>query len=372
MAEGERTTQDDPLRTCRQDDGAVIAATFSLLYLTVVTPPPEAAPRILADPVTEYGARGPMRLCVAGLAIIARDGEGVHVVGPVLRVMNDDYLVAITAIPARDPVLRGRQGVPLPLEGGLVAYPYAGVLPSGLGETALATDRVRYVVYPTGTRSGGVIVGSSAFNGTDSDRTVLPRLRLAGAGAAGCVRPLSFTSDQSGHVDVDAARRAGFERYGYGQSIALYPPQPFVGPGYHCQGGIGFRVEPDETLLRPWRPLGVGTSYLTHDGITIKISGPSKPLSRRDPQNPDEHPMSLLHESRIIYYKSRGVGPPYAPAGVREDDSWGVELGLEENSRMEIAFPPSMVGYRFLQRLEFVGKDDPRCGRDFSPSANGG
>ena len=74
--------------------------------------------------------------------------------------------------------------------------------------------------------------------------------------------------------------------------------------------------------------------------------------------------MSLVHETRIIYYKSRGVGPPYAEPGVREDGSWSVELGRESNSRLEIAFPASEktpVGFRFLERLEFAGQDDPRC-----------
>lgn len=340
------------------------AMLLSLLYLAAETPPlpPQLPPGIVRLRTPEFGARGPLHLCSAGLAINALDGEGIHVLGPVLRVINDDYLVVITAIPARDPVLRGRHGDPLALGEGLVAYPYAGILPSDVSEPTLAPDRVRYVVYPKSTRSEGAIVGSSAFNGSASDRTILSRLRLAAAGEAGCVRPLSFASEPFG--DAAAAEKAGFESYGIGRLIALYPPKPFVGPGYHCQGGIGFRVEPGESLLRPWKPLGDGISYLTHDGTRITVSGPSTPMVRVDPKDREEHPMSLLHETRIIYYKSRGVGPPYAEPGVREDGSWSVELGRESNSRLEIAFPASEktpVGFQFVERLEFISKDDPRC-----------
>ena len=342
---------------------AVLAAAFGLLYLAANAPPQEVAPPILADSVWAAGAHGPVRVCIGSLAINVRNGEGVHAIGTVLRIINDDYLFAITPIPPMQyPVLRERQGPPLPLDGGLIAYPYDGPLPSIVSGPTLAAGSIRYVVFPDSRRSGGVVVGASVFNGTGSDQAVLSRLTHAATNDASCVQPLSFTSDQFGHRQE--ARRAGFESNESGEAIAFYPSKPFVGPGYHCQGGIGFRIEPGESLWRPWRPLGAGTSYLTHDGITIEISGPSNPIVRADPNDPDEHPMSLLHESRIIYYKSRGVGPPYAPPGVREDGSWRVELGREQNSRLKIKFPPSIFGYQLLERLEFVSKDDPRCKHD--------
>jgi len=74
--------------------------------------------------------------------------------------------------------------------------------------------------------------------------------------------------------------------------------------------------------------------------------------------------MSLLHKSEITYYKSRGVGPPYAAPGVREDGSWLVALGAERFRKLEISFPASEktpVGFRFLERLAFVDDNDPRC-----------
>lgn len=336
-----------------------------LSLLSIATAAPERPASILTIPTPEFGARGPIRVCEQGVAIDVASGEGVHALGPVLRVINDEYLVAIVAAPPGDRMPTRAAPGRIRLAKRLAALRYFGPQPSGTAESSLEPDRVRYVISrdDAGRGTRNIVVGSSAFDGTDKDAAILARLQPVSAGARRCVRPLAFTIAGYG-PGLAAAKRAGFEAFELGQRLALYPPSPTVGPGFYCQGGIGFPIEPGETLLRPWRPLPGGTAYLTHDTVTITINAPRAAMAKADPSDIKEHPLGPLHRTRLTYYESRGTGPPYAPPGVREDGSWSVELGEEQNSRGEVSFPASQktqVGFQFLERLMVVSDQDPRC-----------
>ena len=201
----------------------------------------------------------------------------------------------------------------------------------------------------------------SAIDKSASLPDLLAHLGSASLEAEQCVRPLEFSA--TGPPPFNLAEQAGFEAQPAGYLVAYYPTNPIQGPIFHCRGGVGFAIEPGEKFLRPWKPLGVGDSGLSRDGMRIKISAPRLPMKRVDPENAREHPLSLLHKSNITYYESRGIGPPHAPPGVREDGSWEVELGKEARSRLLISFPASAstFGFSFLERLEFVDQNDPRC-----------
>lgn len=325
-----------------------------------LTPPP---------PPPQFGAYGPLRLCEGDIAIDVRVGEGVHVVGSIFRVIDDKALLAAMPAALHDDQLVNSNMILL--DNFIVAYRYAGALPdSGRRDAAFAPQgfrdgEIRYAIATNSphARSSHVhtvlIVGSPSFDGSDADKAILSRLRPGALLDPTCARPSTIAPGQAD---------ARFETTNWDGLLALYPQRPVPGPLYHCQGGIGFAVHPGESLRRPWKALGPGwdgPSYVTRDGVTVRISGPRQPLTRIDPNDAVEHPMGLLRDTRITYYKSRGVGPPYAPTGVREDGSWRIELGKDQNSGMEITFPASdktPFGFRFLERLEYVSEDDPRCG----------
>jgi len=130
-------------------------------------------------------------------------------------------------------------------------------------------------------------------------------------------------------------------------------------------GGVGFAFYAGERLLRPWKSLQVGQSYLMRGNVVVTLAGPVEPMRPTGPGDAREHPAGQLHGSGVTFYPSRGVGPPYAPPGVREDGSWLIELGKDKNSRLEIRFPAgdkALAGFALIERLEFVAPGDPRCG----------
>lgn len=306
--------------------------------------------------VEEYGARGPMLVCVGNIGIKVGPGEATHVTGSVLRVINDHYFIA--AVPSPQPTLTPSGPKPFRLDKEVGAYRFDDVSPDAAKDAplALGKDDIRYLVSnETGTV---LLVGSNLFDGSRRDRAILSRLHGVALDRPDCVRPLDFAPRRADPV------AAGFASYAEARENALYPVIPDRGPDYYCTNGIGFAIEPGETLRRPWRPLGPGMSSLLAGDVAIKITEPRDVMTRVDPDHASEHPMSLLHKSQIIFYPSRGVGPPYALPGVRETGSWRVELGWEQNSKFQISFPAgeaAQVGFAFLERLEFVDAADPRC-----------
>ncbi|MBJ7438563.1 MAG: hypothetical protein JHD35_06020 [Sphingopyxis sp.] len=349
---------------------------FAVLGLMLAAPaqatlPPPTPP--------EYGAYGPLTVCEGDLSIAVRPNEAVHLVGPIFRIINDDHLIAATpmVLPTSafmlfdGPVKHGVFTTGSALANLAIAFRYSGELPPAaapyvaFARDGFGKDDVRYAVE---TRSGAsrsdgmvsmLIVASPSFDGTDADKTILARFQLNAADASACVRPADLSAGKADYGVASFVR--SFDNPFY---AGLYPARPDDGPGYHCQGGIGFAFEAGEQLRRPWKSLRNGRSYLIRDGVAVTMSGPFEPMRRTDPDDPNEHPAGLLHKSAVTLYPSRGVGPPYAPPGVREDGSWLIELGKEKNSRLEVLFPAGdkgRLGFALIERLEFVGDSDPRC-----------
>ncbi len=353
--------------------GISFAAGFALLSA------PMAQATLPPPPPPEYGAYGPLTVCEGDLSIAVSPMQAVHLVGPIFRIIGDDILIAATpmvmpvsAFGAVDGVAQHGiftvGGAPGNLK---MAFRYSGELPASAAPyVAYAHDGfgkndVRYAIETRSARAATenmiamLIVASPSFDGTDADKAILERFRLNASDASTCVRPADLNA---GKADFGAA---GFVRsFDDPFYPGLYPARPDAGPGYHCQGGIGFAVAAGEQLRRPWKSQRSGASYLIRDGVTVTVSGPTEPMRRTDPGNADEHPAGLLHGNAVTFYPSRGVGPPYAAPGVREDGSWLVEPGKDRNRRLEIRFPAgakASLGFSLIERLEFVADDDPRC-----------
>lgn len=326
-------------------------------------------------PPPEYGAYGPLSICEGDLSIAVRPNEAAHIVGSIFRVIGDDVVIAATpaAIPHSALSLGGgvaRHGV-FTFGDMTLAFRYSGDLPQRAArDTVFAREGfgeggVRYAIQtragaaPSGGMMAMLIVGSPAFDGTGADRAILERFRRGATGAFGCIRPADMAS---GTLEPGAA---GFIRsFDDPYYPGTYPAALIDGPGYHCMGGVGFAFHAGERLRRPWRSLNIGASYLMRGGVMVTLSGPETPMQRTDAKDKSEHPAGLLHDSGVIFSPSRGVGPPYAPAGVREDGSWLIELGREKRSRLKIGFPAgdkAPFGFALIERLEFVEESDLRC-----------
>ena len=306
-------------------------------------------------PPPSYAAYGPLQICGNGFSIILGEDEGVYIEGDEVKVINDRYWFRVDSGASNAARLSSVDALSVALADNMIAYRYSDREPRNTAVRYLIDDLLF-----DGKRSK-IFVASSAFDGSDADKEILNRIGRPIAIDAECIEPKLAMSNATETTRADYARTAKNE------FAEFYPQRPTPGPTFHCQSGIGFVVEKGETILRPWKSLGrerTGTAYVVRDGVTVKISPSEANLQKVDANDANEHPMSLLHKSEITYYKSRGVGPPYAAPGVREDGSWLVALGAERFRKLEISFPASEktpVGFRFLERLAFVDDNDPRC-----------
>lgn len=324
----------------------------------------------------QYGAYGPLILCEGDLSIAVEPNEAAHVVGSIFRIINDDYVVAAT--PALLPISSlaspgGTSKTDIIGLGNLtLAFRYRGELPqSGAGDAIFAREGFRdgdvryaiatqYASMSSDSLQSMLIIASPSFDGSEADKAILSRFRVDAANPPACIRPAGFAA---GKPDRGAA--AFVESFDDPFYPGLYPAAPTGGPGYHCLNGIGFALYAGERLRRPWQSLQVGQSHLMRGNVVVTLSGPVEPMRPTDPGDAREHPAGQLHGSGVTFYPSRGVGPPYAPPGVREDGSWLIELGKDKNSRLEIRFPAgdkALAGFALIERLEFVAPGDPRCG----------
>lgn len=327
------------------------------------TPPP-------APP--QFSAYGPWQLCSAGYTMDVKADEGVHVIGEVVRILYDDYL--ITVVPAtlqKDQLAKAFTQRSTSLKSGNV-YKFTGPTPDPggpLGDRpllyvpqAIEPDAIRYAL-PLDTAGKFLIIGSSLFKGTVDDLNVLARVSRGGAWRPGClqadaVRQYLIRSDAPEEFSLIYAR--------LDQRARSYPKGPEItGLPYYCVSGIGFNVENDERLLRPYRSLGVESpAWVSKNGVSVKIEGGDEPLVPASSSVAEGHPLGMMSKASITYYPSRGVGRPYAPENVREDGSWEIRIGEYRPSAVTITFPGSdktPTGFRFLERLEFTDKSDPRC-----------
>ena len=175
---------------------------------------------------------------------------------------------------------------------------------------------------------------------------------------AGCS---SFSDAVSGDHDANLDRRT---REGVAE-VAEVSAKPNPSPAYHCVAGVGFRIKAGENLLRSKRPLAAAAPlYLETSGTTIVIEERGGILSRYNGQNPGEHPLALAQDSNVYFFPGVGVEPPRGDNTVRDKATWRFDLGVKSHSvALSISFPAAdaSAGMAFLERLEFVEPEDPRC-----------
>jgi hypothetical protein len=336
-----------------------IAIAMLVAQPTLAITPPPGPP--------EYSAYGPLQICATDFKIDIGAQEAVHIVGNITRLLNDDYLIAAVPAVLPDKTFENSATIPVILDDRRTAYRYTAQTPVANRELifapqALGADDIRYAVTVSGNESHFIIIGSTAFTGEASDKRILDRLSLVRANSPDCISPdiaraLQFNSDASRYTKRARQRHA--------PQAGLYPPKPDTVRGFYCIGGIGFALKAGETLYRPWASLVEASEAMVRiNGASIKISRREESLQRADENYVNEHPLGLLHQSRIIYYPCRGTGPPYAPENIHEDGSWSIRLGKGPRQQISVSFPASdksPIGFQCLERLQFVEKDDPRC-----------
>lgn len=339
-------------------NGLVIGAGFAGLLqgLPAGAHLPPAQPR-------EFAAYGPIELCSDRFNLTVREGEALHVVGDIARIISDDQVLAVKFANDRDwfaketgqgrgksatHVSSRRASGPVPDAGDTVRF-----APEGLG-----SDGIRYAVR-IGRGADELIIGATSFDGSARDQVLLDRIGPANMRSAGCV---SLWHAMSRVEDTDPARANRQDLSGVAN---LYSANPAHGPFHHCMAGAVFAVGPGETLHRPWRALGKsGPAYLEVDGARIAIEERGGTLSRYNDQNAGEHPMALVQDSRAYFFPGIGVKPLDGDNLVREEATWRFDLGAKNHSiALSISFSASntSTGMTFLQRLEFVTAQDKRC-----------
>lgn len=334
---------------------------FPLLAVALASVPaaahlPPAQPR-------EFAAYGPFELCSDRFNLTVREGEALHVVGDIARIISDDRILAVKFANDRDwfasengqgrargatQVSTRRISVPVPDAGDTVRF----------APEVLGSEGIRYAVR-IGRDARELIVGATGFDGSARDQVLLDRIGPANMRSAGCV---SLWHAMSRVSDTDPARA---ERQDLSGIANLYSARADPGPFHHCMAGAVFAVGPGETLHRPWRSLDrSGPAYLELPDARITIEERGGTLSRYNDQNAGEHPMALVQDSRAYFFPGIGAMPLDGDDLVREEATWRFDLGAHGHpAALSVSFPAygASVGMAFLQRLEFAAPNDPRC-----------
>lgn len=339
-------------------NGLVIGAGFAglLQSLAAAAHLPPAQPR-------EFAADGPFELCSDRFNLTVREGEALHVVGDIARIISDDRILAVKFANDRDWFAnengqgRGKSAArasyrqmsgPVPDAGNTVRF-----APEGL-----ASEGIRYAVR-VGRGADELIIGATSFDGSARDQVLLDRIGAANMRSAGCV---SLWHAMSRVADTDPARANRQDLSGVAN---LYSAKAAPGPFHHCMAGVGFAVGSGETLHRPWRALDKsGPAYLEVPGARITIEERGGTLSRYNDQNAAEHPMALVQDSRAYFFPGIGVKPLDGDDLVREEATWRFDLGARGHpAALSVSFPAAgaSAGMAFLERLEFAAPNDPRC-----------
>jgi hypothetical protein len=325
--------------------------------ITCVIPHPAAA-MLPPLPPPSYAAYGPALVCDQGFSIEVKSHEAVLIVGQSVKVINQKYWFMV-----EQKAMNGASSAQMSGPQRRISNDFLARRRNVTGGEA---SPIQYIIQASALEGQPyeLVMSSSAFGGHDDDKDVLARVHQPVAKAGECIAPGAALDVARGAQTPQHVVRVAH------QLAATYPKEPTLAPRFHCQSGLGFALETGEHIRRPWNSLGnmpFAPSYVQRDGITIEIKSPDMSLARVDPKDRREHPMSLLQKSEITYYPSRGVGPPYAAAGIRETGSWQVELGAKNYRRFQVNFPAgitSSLGFAFLERLEFVDSEDPRCLRN--------
>ncbi len=311
----------------------------------------------------EFAAYGPIEICSGQFNLIAGPGEALHVSGDIARVISDDRILAVKFANDRawfageGPRETGRKAA------GFAVQRFSGTVPDA-GDTVRSAPEGLVnpsVLYSLSTRTGAaeIIVGATGFDGTDRDKQLLQRIKPGDTRSPGCV---SLWHAISGVEDLNPDRG---KQENLADIAEVYAPEPVSGPAFHCVGGIGFRVEAGENLLRPWRVLtSAGPLYLESAGTRIMIEERGGALTRYNEDNSEEHPMALVHDSSAYFFPGLGVQPLEGDTLVRREATWRFDLGVRSHSvALSVSFPAAKAsaGMALLERLEFVKQDDVRC-----------
>ena len=314
----------------------------------------------------EYSAYGPLQVCTDLYTVNVGVDEAIHVMGDIVRIINDRELIALKIIKRPPGDISGPTKEFIDLANGSSAFRYTLPTPDYAGTlaysaAALQPKDIRYAIRVSGMSADErLLVGATSFKGDQTDKKTLARLDAPSASEEECFRPdvaVTYTQDHPQWAFYSERKRLFWANF--------YPPVPDPGPLYYCLGGLGFAVRESEKLRRPWKSLGhAGPATVEIDGTAIRMEGAMRQIKRVDPANAKEHPFGFMRKNSLTYHPSRGVGPPHAAEGVRETGSWEVTLDADYYRGLKISFPAAEktgVGFSFLERLEFVEEGDARC-----------
>jgi hypothetical protein len=317
----------------------------------------------------QFEAYGPIQICTNNYAIEVGPDEAVHASGDIVRIINDRELIALKLVPIPTGNFARTDQGSIHVAEQVRAFRYPLATPDNNGTLAYASRTlepkdIRYALIDRKSNSTLVVlVGATSFRGEREDKAILQRIRPLAEKLRDCIH--LNVGDGSAAFSSFLTWDLTQTKPDYGASI--FPKTPDAGPVFHCFSGIGFLLRDGEKLRRAWRSLGPRASTYSHVIIGdtyIKFEGDAPGFKRKYTDGSKEHPIGPSQTTEITYSPSRETGPPYAPAGVREDGSWEVKLAAKNNYGIRVRFPASAktgVGFSFLERLEFVEDGDPRC-----------
>lgn len=337
--------------------GAAIFALFLSNAALAITPPP-------APP--SYAAYGPLRVCAPNFALTIAADEAVHASGDIVRTLGQTGALAVKydgldagsstwstprPVPGRSGWTMARLTSPTPDAGRTLMY----------APLMLRDTDIRYALFAAGDDKPDLIVGASAFDGTVQDAQKLGGISLgAQPDSDACVKLAAALSDR------DYARTQGAAD----EWAAIFPRDPESGPLFHCINGVGFPLGAADKIHRPWKSLGAdGPLFIDRSGHGIKLEQRGgERIRQSDGASSGKHPVGWLRNTALSYHPSRGVGPPYAPAGVPEPARWSVDIDHEGywKTGLAISFTAgdaAASGFAFVETLEIVDPEDTRCVR---------
>jgi hypothetical protein len=345
-----------------------------VLVLALIATDPAAA-RPSGAPPREFAYYGPLELCSPWFNLEVEPDEAIHIAGDIARIISDDMILAVKFADDRNwfetwdgnerhkdaAGFRWRRvSQPVPDTSGTLRF-----APQGLGQ-----GDVRDALSG---RSDGreLIVGSTRFDGTASDKRLLRRVRPANTHSRGCVSLWHSMTDVS---DTEPVRGIASNQKGYA-NVRNEGWQK--GPFFYCFDGAGFEVRAREQINRPWRALGIRTPVdfqIAANAIGIE-QGPD--TQQAWPTKGGKGSLQeIMRGSRLTFTPFNSPRSAMLTKEVPLKGFWKLELGIiEKQAWLSVIFRANSapLAVKFLERLEPVEADDPRCvgtlpaPRDLSP-----
>lgn len=344
-----------------------------LIMALIATDP--AAARPSEAPPREFAHYGPLELCSPWFNLEVGPDEAIHIAGDIARIISDDMILAVKFADDRNWFEKGdgnerhreaagfrwrRLSQPVPDTSGTLRF-----APQGLGH-----GDVRYAL--SGRPDGReLIVGSTGFNGTASDKRLLRRVRPANTHSKGCVSLWHSISDVG---DTEPARGTASNL----QGLANVRSDSWQkGPFFYCMDGAGFGVRAGEQVSRPWLALGIRTPIdfqIAANAIGIEQDRDTQ--QARPKMGGTGSQQEIMRGSRLTFTPFNSPRSATLTREVPLKGFWKLELGIiEEQAWLSVIFraDSAPLALKFLERLEFPDIGDPRCARDaHAPGASAG